>query len=72
MNQSIKPNRTYLPNVHSKSTGGGGNFAQDSNFPKIGCKIFDIMKVHNKAIGKVKNFQLMMRHIQSMRNRKAL
>ena len=44
------------PNVHSKSTGGGGNFAQDSNFPKIGSKIFDIMKVHNKAIGKVKNF----------------
>ena len=36
--------------------GGGGNFAQDSNFPKIGSKIFDIMKVHNKAIGKVKNF----------------
>ena len=58
MNQSIKPNRTYLPHVHSKSAGGagGGNFAQDSNFPKIGSKIFDIMKVHNKAIGKVKNF----------------
>ena len=57
MNQSIKPNGTYLPHVHSKSAGGGGgNFAQDSNFPKIGCKIFDIMKVPNKEIGKVKNF----------------
>ena len=43
MNQSIKPNRTLI----------GGILPKLLIFPKIGWKIFDILKVPNKEIGKV-------------------